>query len=123
MRLEPAAARQASVAASLGSDPRKLALGMFADLFVGPAANVLVFFADLYGETATYNVPGVMSDDNWRLRVPGAFREVYTDRLARGEAMDVVGALALAMRARGEAFVRGHEDLVRALEARAAIRL
>jgi 4-alpha-glucanotransferase len=122
-RLEPTAARQANVAAALGSDPRKLALGMFADLFVGPAANVLVFFADLYGETATYDVPGVISEDNWRLRVPGAFREVYMDRLARGEAMDVMGALALAMHARGEAFVRGHEDLVRALEARAAVRL
>ena len=123
MRLEPDIARQASVAAALGSEPRKLALGMFADLFVGPATNVLVFFADVFGETATYNVPGVISDSNWRLRVPGAFREVYAARLARGEAMDVMGALALAMRARGEAFVRGHEDLVRALEARAAVRL
>jgi hypothetical protein len=37
--------------------------------------------------------------------------------------MDVVGALALAMHARGEVFVRGHEDLVRALEARATFRL
>jgi hypothetical protein len=36
--------------------------------------------------------------------------------------MDVMGALALAMRARGEAFVRAHEDLTRALEARAAIK-
>jgi len=123
MRLEPNVARQASVAAALGSAPRRLALGMFADLFVGPATNVLVFFADVFGETATYNVPGVISEDNWRLRVPGAFREVYTARLARGEAMDVMGALALAIHARGEAFVRGHEDLVRALEARAAIRL
>jgi 4-alpha-glucanotransferase len=123
MRLEPENARQASMAEALGSDPRKLALGMFADLFVGPAKNVLVFFADLYGETETYNVPGVISDDNWRLRVPRAFREVYTERLGRGEAMDLLGALALAMRARGEDFVRGHEDLVRALEARASVSL
>ena len=124
-RLEPSAdsARRASLAAALASDERKMALAMFADLFVGPATNVLVFFADLYGETATYNVPGVISDDNWRLRVPGEFREVYTERRARGEAMDVMGALALAMRARGEAFVRAHEDLVGALEARAALRL
>ena len=78
---------------------------------------------DLYGETATYNVPGVMNDENWRLRVPGLFREVYTERRARGEAMDVPGALALAMRARGDAFVRSHEGLVAALEAQAAVRL
>lgn len=122
-RLEPKSSRRGEMARSLASDPRRLALGMFADLFAGPAANVLVFFADLYGETATYNVPGVMNDDNWRLRVPGQFREVYTERRARGEAMDVPAALALAMRARGDAFVRGHEDLVRALEAQAAVRL
>jgi hypothetical protein len=43
------------------------------------------------------------------------------DRRARGEAMDLLGALALAMRARGEAFVRAHADLVAALEAGAAL--
>ena len=83
-------ARRASRPRS-GASRRKLALGMFADLFVGPATNVLVFFADVFGETATYNVPGVISESNWRLRVPGAFREVYAARLARGEAMDVIG--------------------------------
>ncbi len=122
-RLEPSAARRERLAASLASDPRRLALGMFAELFVGPAANVLVFFADLYGETAIYNTPGVIRDENWSMRVPRDFARVYETRRARGEAMDVAGALALAMRARGEAFVRAHEDLVSALEARAAVRL
>lgn len=124
-RLEPDvdSPRRARLAASLAQDPQQLALAMFADLLVGPAANVLVFFADLYGETETYNVPGVVSDDNWRMRVPHDFRATYMDRAARGDAMDVMGALALAMRARGEAFVRGHDDLVRALEARAWLRL
>jgi hypothetical protein len=123
-RLEPNvdSPRRELLAESFASDQRRMALAMFADLFVGPAANVLVFFADLYGETATYNTPGLVSDDNWSMRVPGAFREVYTERRARGDAMDVMGALALAMRARGEAFVRAHEDLTRALEARAAIK-
>ena len=122
-RLEPKPARRKRLAASLASDPRRLALGMFAELFVGPAANVLVFFADLYGETATYNKPGVMSDENWSMRVPGDFQAVYEARRAHGEAMDVAGALALAMRARGDDFVRAHEGLVAALEARAAVSL
>ena len=122
-RLEPSAARRGRLAASLASDPRRLALGMFAELFVGPAANVLVFFADLYGETATYNTPGVFSDENWSMRVPRDFARVYETRRARGEAMDVAGALALAMRARGEAFVRANADVVSALEARAAVNL
>ena len=122
-RLEPKPARRGRLAASLASDPRRLALGMFAELFVGPAANVLVFFADLYGETATYNTPGSVSDDNWSMRVPGDFRAVYEERRARGEAMDVAGALALALRARGDDFVKAHAALIAALEARAAVRL
>jgi 4-alpha-glucanotransferase len=122
-RLEPEPARRAALAASLASDPRRLAVGMFAELFVGPAANVLVFFADLYGETATYNTPGVMHADNWSMRVPAEFQAIYEERRARGEAMDVAGALALAMRARGEAFLRTHADLLAALEERAAIRV
>ena len=122
-RLEPIPARRERLAASLASNPRRLALGMFAELFVGPAANVLVFFADLYGETETYNTPGVISEDNWSMRVPGDFEAVYEARRARGEAMDLAGALALAMRARGDAFVRAHEALVTALEDRAAVRL
>lgn len=122
-RLEPVPERRERLAGSLAADPRRLALGMFADLFVGPAANVLVFFADLYGETATYNRPGTISDDNWSMRVPGDFQAVYEARRARGEAMDIAGALALAMRARGEVFVQAHAELIAALEARAAVSL
>ncbi|MDB5219551.1 MAG: hypothetical protein JWO86_7478 [Myxococcaceae bacterium] len=122
-RLEPKPSRRKRLATSLASDPRRLALGMFAELFVGPAANVLVFFADLYGETATYNTPGLISDDNWSMRVPGDYERVYEERRVRGEAMDLPGALALAMRARGEAFVKTHAALIAALEERAAVRL
>jgi hypothetical protein len=74
---------------------------MFAELFVGPAANVLVFWADLFGEREAYNTPGVISADNWTMRVPRSFREVYRSRVASGEALDVPSALALALRARG----------------------
>lgn len=122
-RLEPSPSKRKRLAISLASDPRRLAVGMFAELFVGPATNVLVFFADLYGERATYNNPGVISDDNWRMRVPAAFREVYMDRRALGEALDIPGALALAMRARGETFVRANADLIAALDGCAAVRL
>ena len=121
-RLEPNTSRRRHLATSLAGDPRRLALAMFAELFVGPAANVLVFFADLYGETATYNTPGLVSADNWSMRVPGDYERVYEERRLRGEAMDLPGALALAMRARGDAFVQAHAALIAALEARAAVR-
>ena len=116
LRLEAVPSRRAAFASSLASDPRNVVQAMFAELFVGPSSNVLVFFADLFGERATYNTPGLVSDANWSMRVPRAFREVYAERVARGEALDVPGALAQAMRARGEAFVAAHADLVAALE-------
>ena len=116
LRLEPEPSQRAALAASLAADPRRLAQAVFAELFVGPASNVLVFFADLFGERATYNTPGLVSDSNWSMRVPRAFRETYAERRARGEALDIPRALARAMRARGEAFVAAHAELVAALE-------
>jgi 4-alpha-glucanotransferase len=115
-RLEPDPSRREAFGSGLAADPRQLTLAMFAELFVGPASNVLVFFADLFGERETYNTPGLISPRNWSMRVPPAFRELYEERRARGEAMDVLAALALAMRARGEAFVHAHADLIAALE-------
>lgn len=120
-RLEPVPAKREAFAAALAADRRKLATAMFAELFVGPAANVLVFWADLFGERDVYNTPGLVSDRNWSMRVPSAYREVYAQRRARGEAMDLPAALALALRARGEPFTRTHASLVAALEATAAV--
>jgi len=117
LRLEPARSRRATFAAGLLAAPGALAQAMFAELFVGPAANVLVFFADLFGERETYNTPGLVSDRNWSMRVPQAFREVYEERRVRGEALDIPRALALAMRARGAAFVAVHAELLAALTA------
>ena len=117
LRLEPEPSRRAAFAARLLAEPGALAQAMFAELFVGPAANVLVFFADLFGERETYNTPGLVSDRNWSMRVPQAFRAVYEERRARAEALDVPRALALAMRARGAAFVEAHAALLTALEA------
>lgn len=115
-RLEPDAEKREAFGAALIAEPRRLATAMFADLFVGPAANVLVFWADLFGERESYNTPGVISPRNWTMRVPSAYREIYEERRARGEAMDVPAALAMAMRARGADFVRANAGLIEALE-------
>ncbi len=116
-RLEPDASKRDALASWMLSHPSRLATGMFAELFVGPAANVLVFWADLFGERDAYNTPGVVSAANWCMRVPRSFREVYRARLSSGEALDLPSALALALRARGiDGPVRA------ALEARAAWR-
>ena len=98
--------------------PEKAEVGdaMFAELFVGPAANVLVFFADLFGERDTYNTPGLVSEVNWSMRVPRDFRAVYARRAAAGKALHLPRALARAMRARGPAFVAEHSGVLAALE-------
>lgn len=98
------------------ADPGALAQARFAELFVGPARHVMVFFADLFGARSPYNVPGTVSADNWSLRLPPDFPREYAERHAAGRALDVPRALARALRARGAAFVAAHRDLVEALE-------
>ena len=74
---------------------------MLAELFLGPARNVLVFWVDLFGGTESYNVPGVVASSNWCLRVPSDFERAHADAVARGDAPDLREAIAWALRARG----------------------
>ncbi len=104
-------------ARAVAADPRALAQAAFADLFVGPARNVMVYFTDLIGSRTPYNVPGVVSDVNWSLRLPHDFRRVHADRLAAGEALDIPRALARALRSRGPSFAAARRELIAALEA------
>lgn len=77
-----------------------LATAMLAELFACRAENVSIFFADLFGYTERYNVPGLVSDDNWTLRLPSSFATLYTSRVAAGAALDLPLALELALAAR-----------------------
>jgi 4-alpha-glucanotransferase len=99
-RLQPEPSLRGAFAAELTRDPRRLAAAMFADLFLGPARQVSVFFPDLFGLREIYNRPGVIHPDNWSLRVPAGWEQVYAARCASGEALDLRAALALALRAR-----------------------
>lgn len=101
--------------------PKMLVLGMFAELFASRARHVLVFFADLFGSREIYNMPGVVRAENWTLRVPQEYREAYRTSIERGEALDLPAALAAAMRARGETFVREHAALLTELDARSVL--
>ena len=80
-----------------------LGTAMFAELLVCPAEHVMVFFADLFGVTERFNRPGTVDDDNWTLRLPSNFAQVYEARLARAKALDLPLAFALAIAARGDA--------------------
>jgi len=75
-----------------------------------------VFFTDLFGFLDSYNVPGTISDDNWSLRLAPAFERDYTDQLARGQALCLPRALAMALGGRGPEFRRAHAELIAELE-------
>ena len=101
--LEPAPGRRARFAQTLAGDPGLLAQALLAELFASRAENVAVFFTDLLGIAESYNRPGTVSPDNWSLRVPPDFRAHYRARAAAHRALNVPLALALALRARGDA--------------------
>ena len=100
-------ARRALLAKGLRVDVATLrtkedvAQAMLAEVFASPAANAMVFFADLFGLTTIYNRPGVVSDENWRLRLTSSFARDYEQARRERRALDVRRALAAALRARG----------------------
>jgi len=114
-RLEPALERQTPLANRLSRDPVQFRQAYFADLFLGPARNVSIFFPDLFGMKEIYNRPGVVHPDNWTLRVPPDYARIYRSRCEVGQALDLAGALAMALRARSGS-PSPHDGLIAALE-------
>ncbi len=100
------------LAQRLERDPAALVHAKFADLLICPARQVMVFMSDLFGLRALYNAPGTVDAGNWSLRLRPDDLEGYWTRAARGEALDLGKALALALRALG----RGDPELLARLE-------
>jgi 4-alpha-glucanotransferase len=100
-RLCPNPSERPAFAAKLASDDRWLVHAKFADIFASPATNVMVFFADLLGLTDVYNAPGVVSPENWMLRVPPDYATSYPRRVLEKAALNLPLALAWAMKAKG----------------------
>ena len=117
-RLSPTPAERPAFAARLAADPIHFQRAFVADLFEGPAQNVSIFFTDLLGMKDIYNRPGEIHPDNWTLRIPPDYAQVYRERVAAGEAVDLCGALALALRARFAPLSPSQLGLVAALEQR-----
>jgi 4-alpha-glucanotransferase len=103
--------RDARWAESFAVDASSLARAKLAELFVGPARQVLIFFSDLLGMRDAYNRPGTVSDDNWSLRISPGYAAAYERDRREGRALDLPRALAMALRARG-----GPSHLIRSLE-------
>jgi len=81
------------------ASPGFLANAMLAELLASRAENVSIFFADLFGYRERFNVPGVVSSENWSLRLPPDFDRLYAERRAREEALDLELAIELALAA------------------------
>jgi 4-alpha-glucanotransferase len=91
------AAEHPRAAAQFASSVRDLLCASLADLFLGPAKSVYVFVGDLFGSSEPFNRAGVVHPDNWTARLPENFEAVYAERLRAGHALDIVGALRLAL--------------------------
>ncbi|MFL5436409.1 MAG: 4-alpha-glucanotransferase [Myxococcales bacterium] len=86
---------------AVASEPTRLARARLAELFLGPARHVSIFFSDLLGMKEPYNRPGTISDENWSARIPADFKRRYAEDARRGKALDLPRALVMALRARG----------------------
>jgi len=118
-RLVPEPGERGGFAEELVRDPGLFAQAQFADLFVAPARNVMIFFTDLFGIAEVYNRPGVISEDNWSLRLSRDYPRQYLDRLTRRRALNLPLALFLALRARQRS--SADAALLRRLEAEAHV--
>jgi 4-alpha-glucanotransferase len=114
-RLAPEARAEGELARELAASPAAMMRGMFADLFASPARHALVFMSDFFGLRDVYNQPGSVNEANWGLRIAADFERVYEENRRAGAAMDVVGAMAMALRARGRARLGEHADTHAAL--------
>ena len=85
----------------LVENPKRFLAAKLAELFASPAANVQVFFTDLFGIRTPYNKPGENWEGNWLLRLPNDFEGAYNQALKNEEALNLPEALAMAMHARG----------------------
>jgi len=108
--------QRSAFASKITGDPRLLVQAQFADVFASPAENISVFMSDLLGLKETYNVPGVMNETNWCLRVPADYERIYLDRLNRNEVLNIPQALAMAIRAKGRACYSDNETLMQRLD-------
>lgn len=99
--LVPDGAKQNDFRHHAATDPLALVRAKFAELFASPARQVQVFFADLFGMSELYNLPGTTGDANWALRVPQDFEDAYYQAVQEGRGLNLPEALLQAMEAKG----------------------
>lgn len=99
----------------LTNDSIFLAQAKLVELFACKAENVQIFFTDYFGLKEIYNVPGTSGDENWSLRLPNNFEEVYCNNLNLNLALNMPLILKTAIEARGKDFAQKHAKLIEKL--------
>jgi 4-alpha-glucanotransferase len=115
-RLEPDSGQRQAWVKRLVAHPGELVQAKVADLFAGPAGNVMIFFTDLFGSKALYNRPGVISEENWSVRIAADFDVKYQEDVILDRAINIPRALALAIRSKGKSFAADHASLLSRLD-------
>ncbi len=99
----------------LYTDGQALAFAKLVEIFASTAENIQIFFTDFFGINEVYNKPGTSGDENWSLRLPSDFKEIYAENLKNGNALNLPKALICAIQARGPEFAEAHKDSIERL--------
>lgn len=103
-------------AVRISKDAAFLTQTKFVELFACRSENVQIFFTDFFGIYDVYNRPGTSGDQNWSLRIPDNYEEVYLNNLKSGKAMNLPLILKLAIEARGKDFAQKNIKIIEKLE-------
>ena len=104
------------VIVELTNDAIFLAQIKLVELFACKAKNVQIFFTDYFGIKDIYNRPGTSGDENWSLRLPNNFEEIFCNNLESNKALNLPLILQFAIKARGQEFADKHDKLIEQLK-------
>ncbi|MDD3436180.1 MAG: 4-alpha-glucanotransferase [Candidatus Gastranaerophilales bacterium] len=99
----------------LTQDADFLAQAKLIELFACEAENIQIFFTDYFGIKDVYNRPGTSGDENWSLRLPNNFEEIFCNNLKSHKALNLPVILEYAIKARGKSFAQKHGKLIERL--------
>lgn len=111
----PDAENKDDIIVKLTQDVKYLTQTKLAELFASKAENIQIFFPDYWGMKAVYNCPGTSGDENWSLRLPNNFEEVWCENSKNGTALDWKFVLKTAFEARGKEFCDKNSTILKKL--------
>lgn len=113
----PEAQNKDDIIVKLTTDADFLTQTKLAELFASEAENIQIFFPDYFGIKDVYNRPGTSGDENWSLRLPNNFEEVFCNNLKANKALNLPLILQIAIESKGSEFSKKHIKLIERLKA------